>query len=119
MSRLRALIAAPFRPLERAVKRKLAGLIDDRLDPVRADLCILNAKMDRILDINVAPDVLRDFRTHNEALRAIQADCDLLRELNPMFNSALRDLMRLQLGLEELSDRVDRSDPVEARDRPA
>ncbi len=124
MSRLTTRIAAPFRlvlrPWERAVKRKLAGLIDDRLEPVRADLRALNDKMDRILDLNVAPAVLSDFRAHNEALRAIQADCDLLRELNPMFNSFLRDLMRLQLGWEELSDRIDRRDlPEPSRRRSA
>ena len=75
--------------------------------------------MDQILDINVAPDVLQDFRAHNETLCAIQADCDLVREMNPMFNSFLRDLMRLQLRCEELSHRIDRGSPRTAGDREA
>ena len=92
-------------PVERLVKRKLAGLIDACLEPVREDLRIANAKMDRILDLNLAPDVLRDFRIHNETLRAIQADSDLIREQNPLFQSMLRDLSRIELRLEELSAR--------------
>jgi hypothetical protein len=110
MPGLKRLVLSPFRiafgPIERAVKRKLAGLIDACLEPVRADQKILDAKMDTILDINLAPEVLRDFRSHNETLRAIRADCDLVREMNPMFQSALRDLMRLQLQIEELAWRM-------------
>lgn len=111
MSGLRRILSLPLRlaidPVERLVKRKLAGLIDACLEPVKSDLQLLNGKMDQILDINIAPDVLRDFRTHNEALRAIQADCDLVREMNPMFQSLLRDLMRLQLQVEELAFRLE------------
>ena len=115
MSGFRRFFLTPVRllidPVERLIKRKLAGLIDACLEPVRDDLRVLNAKMDQILDINVAPAVLQDFRTHNETLRAIQADCDLVREMNPMFNSFLRDLTRLQLQCEDLSWRLDSSDP--------
>lgn len=111
MSRLKSLLLSPFRllfdPVERLVKRKLSGLIDACLEPVREEQRVLNAKMDAILDINVSPDVLRDFRVHNETLRAIRADCDLIREMNPMFQAALRDLMRLQLQCEELAWRLD------------
>ena len=94
-------------PIERMIKRKLAGLIDACLEPVRQDLRDANAKMDRILDINIAPDVLRDFRVHNETLRAIRASSDLVREQNPLFNSLLRDLSRIELRLEELSGKVE------------
>ncbi len=95
------------RRLEQFIKGKLAGVIDERLEPLKADLQSLNAKMDRILDINIAPEVLSDFRRHNEALRAIQADCDLIREQNPLFNSFLRNLMRLQLGCEEIARKIE------------
>ncbi len=108
---LKRWLTAPVRivvdPVERLIKSKLAGLIDARLEPVRDELKSLHEKLDTILDINLAPDVLRDFRTHNETLRDILADCDLLRELNPMVQSALRDLMRLQLQGEELAWRLD------------
>ena len=124
MSGLRRIILKPIHlvidPLERFVKRKLAGLIEACLEPVRNDLKVLNAKMDQVLDINVAPEVLQDFRAHNETLRAIQADCDLVRDMNPMFNSFLRDLMRLQLQCEEMSSRLDpRLHPATGREQDA
>src|SRR4051794_21703476 len=101
MSRWFNIALRPFRvlsrPLQQAIKRKIVGLIEFALEPTNAEIRMLNLKMDRILDINLSPNVLRDFRIHNETLRAIQADCDLIREMNPMFNSFLRDLMRLQL----------------------
>ncbi|MDB5349805.1 MAG: hypothetical protein JWN86_1052 [Planctomycetota bacterium] len=124
MSGLRQLLLKPIRlvidRVERLVKRKLAGLIDACLEPVRDDLKVLNAKMDQILDINIAPEVLQDFRTHNETLRAIQADCDLVREMNPMFNSFLRELTRLQLECEEMSWRLEqRERTTSGREREA
>jgi hypothetical protein len=122
MPGLKRLLLSPVRlvldPLEGWIKGKLAGLIDARLEPVREDLKTINSKLDTVLDINLAPDVLRDFRAHNEALRAIRADCDLMRELNPMVQSMLRDLMRLQLQCEELAWRLDQAagaSPAELR----
>ena len=119
MSRWLDLALWPFRrltrPLHRTLKRKIVGLIQFALEPTQAEIRTLNDKMDRILDINLAPDVLRDFRLHNEMLRAIQADCDLIREMNPMFNSFLRDLMRLQLKAEELAWRLEQGESWTAR----
>jgi hypothetical protein len=115
MSRWLDLALWPFRrlldPLRRTVKRKLVDLIQFALEPTQAELHTLNDKMDRILDINLAPDVLREFRIHNETLRAILADCDLVRDMNPLFNSVLRDLMRLQLQSEELAWRLEQCMP--------
>src|SRR4051812_46342930 len=114
MSRWFNLALRPFRiltrPLQQAIKRKLVRLIELALEPTIAEIRMLNFKMDRILDINLAPNVLRDFRLHNETLRTIQADCDLIREMNPMFNSFLRDLMRLQLKAEELAWRLEQGE---------
>jgi hypothetical protein len=106
MPGLKGMLLAPARLVERLIKGKLSGLIDNRLEPVRDELKAIQAKLDTILDINLAPDVLRDFRHHNETLRAIRADCDLIRDMNPMFQSALRDLMRLQLQCEEIAWRL-------------
>src|SRR3954452_23075413 len=79
-----------LRPVKRVIKGWILDLSSVALEPLRAELRGLNDKMDRILDLNVTPDVLGDFRKHNETLRAIQADCALLREMNPLFNSVLR-----------------------------
>lgn len=124
MPGLKRLVLTPVRFVLRPVKRKLAGLIDSRLEPLREDLSTLRAdlkaidgKLAAFLDISLAPEVLRDFRAHNEALRAIRADCDLIREMNPMFQSALRDLMRLQLQCEELAWRLDRARIASDEDR--
>jgi hypothetical protein len=115
MPRILDLLVSPVRfvtrPLYRALKAKLVSLIRFALEPLQAEVRTLDRKMDRILDINIAPDVLRDFRAHNERLRRIQADCDLIREMNPMFNSFLRDLMRLQIQSEEIAWLLDRGEP--------
>jgi hypothetical protein len=107
----------PVRHLEnslwRPLKRKIVALIQVALEPTQAEfrtlnervdreLPILHAKIDRIVDINVAAEVLRDLHIHNNTLRAILADCELIREMDPMFNSFLRDLMRLQMQTDEL-----------------
>jgi hypothetical protein len=100
--------------LVRKVDAHITKLLNAALEPVQTELHSLNAKMDRILDINIAPDVLRDFRIHNESLRAIQADCDLLREMNPLFDSFLRHLITMQLTCEDLAEQLERREPPAA-----
>lgn len=103
-------------PLQRAVLRKLAAQIDSSLAPVRDDLMSLHADLAALSTghekartelgaINEKLEALLEIQTR---LRSIAADCDLIRDLDPMFNSFLRDQMRLQVSVEELSWRLDR-----------
>ncbi|WP_422929456.1 hypothetical protein [Singulisphaera sp. PoT] len=119
----------PFARLSAPLRRALIRRFDARvnhvfqlaLEPTRAELHQLNEKMDRFLEISSSPGALKDFADQAEAIRAIRAiqhDCDLIREMNPMLNSVLRDLMRLQLRYEELTWRLDDRSPAREPSAP-
>jgi|GEM_PF-5877970 len=125
LSRLLKLSLSPFLRLTAPLRRVLIRKFDARvhhvfqvaLEPTHTELRQLHEKMDRFLDISRSPGALKDFADQTEAiraLRAIQHDCDLIREMNPMLNSVLRDLMRLQLRYEELTWRLEeRTSPAD------
>lgn len=126
MNRFLRVLIAPVRsltaPLRRAVlarfDARVAGLLREALGPLEIlpvlleEVRTLDRKTDRILELELTPEVLRDFRAHTETLRAIRADCDLIRELNPLANSLLRDLLRLQARFDEVPGPIlDGDDP--------
>ncbi len=110
-----AKITAPLRrALIRRFDARVNHLLNVALEPTQTELHLLNEKMDRFLTISRSPGALKDFSDQTEAiraLRAIQHDCDLIREMNPMLNSVLRDLIRLQLQYEELARKLDERHP--------
>lgn len=96
MNRFMNLLLSPLRaifgPIKRLIWGKLSTLVDSRLEPVKNDLLIISTRVEEIRD----------------EVKTLRADCEILRDLNPMFNTFYRDLTRLQLRCEAIADRLDR-----------
>jgi hypothetical protein len=88
-----------FRPLYRALLRRLAAQLEASLVPVRQEVAAMSDRLQATLD------------AMDEALRT---DRELIRDQDALFNSFLRDLSRLQVGVEELAWRLDRREPIGA-----